>query len=150
MVVVHLVLGSAVVLLSLAAALLGGWCWWRHTPHRVFWPLLRASQGALILQVALGALLLVFGHRPANSLHFIYGLLPIPVVFAAEQLRVASAEVVLESRGLHSAQEVGTLPEQDQRQIVLQIVLREIVVMALASLVVFALAARAAMTSGAF
>ncbi len=41
----------------------------------------------------------------------LYGLLPLLVSFMAEQLRVASAQMVLDSRGFESAAEVGELPE---------------------------------------
>jgi hypothetical protein len=54
--------------------------------------------------------------------------------------------MVLDKAGFESAQEVGALPDAEQREIVRTIMRREIGVMALAALVNTALLARAAMT----
>jgi hypothetical protein len=77
-------------------------------------------------------------------------LLPLAVGFFAEQLRITSAEQVLDRRGIGSAQEVGALPEAEQRQIVAAIVRRESGVMAASAWVVVFLAARAAGTAHGF
>jgi hypothetical protein len=144
----HLALGTLLILLNLAAGGLGAWCWWRVDPSVVFWPLLRAAQVAIVAQVLLGALLLALGHRPDDDLHILYGVLPLAVSFIAEQLRIGSADAILAARDLDSAQDVGELPDDEQRVVVLSIVRREMGVMAVACLVVVALAVRAAMTSG--
>ena len=65
----------------------------------------------------------------------------------AEQLRIASAQMVLDARGLQSAAEVGELPESEQRLVVTTIVQRELGVMVLAALVIVVLLARAAGTA---
>jgi hypothetical protein len=150
MTTVHIVVGSLLIVLNLAAGALGAWCWRQAIPSAVFWPLLRAAQAAIALQVLLGALLLALGHQPADSLHILYGVLPLAVSFIAEQLRIGSADAILAGRGLDSAQEVGDLPAEDQRIVVLSIVRREMGVMALSCFIVVALALRAATTSGAF
>jgi hypothetical protein len=147
---VHLVTGCLLIVLNLAAGALGAWCWRQAIPSAVFWPLLRAAQVSIAVQILLGALLLVLGHEPADSLHILYGVLPLAVSFIAEQLRIGAADAVLAGRGLDSAQEVGELPAEDQRIVVLSIVRREMGVMALACFVVVALALRAATTSGHF
>jgi hypothetical protein len=144
---VHIVLGVAVVVLSLAAGAWGAWAWHRAEPAPGFWTLLRASQVALVLQVAVGTVLLVLGHEPAR-LHLLYGLLPLGVSFVAEQLRLVAADQVLQRRGLESAREMEGLPEPEQHGIVLDIVRRETGVMAASSLVVFVLALRAAGVAG--
>jgi hypothetical protein len=64
----------------------------------------------------------------------------------AEQLRAASASMVLAARGMSSAAEVGRLPEDEQRVVALSIVQREQGVMALAAIVIVVLLARAAGT----
>jgi len=143
MTVVHVVLGALVVGLFALAAALGGWRWWRVEPSRAFWPLLRAGQVVLVGQAALGGALLLAGDD-TDDLHLIYGLVPLGVAFAAEQLRAAAAETVLEQRGHPSAQAVGELPEAEQRSVVLAIVRRELGVMAAAAAVICALALRAA------
>jgi hypothetical protein len=146
---IHIVVGIGVMATSLAAGAWGAWSWWRGEPAPSFWPLLRASQVVLAVQVALGAVLLVLGKEPAR-LHVLYGVLPLAVSFVAEQLRLVSADQVLQRRGLDSAREMEALPEPEQRAIVVDIVRREMGVMAASALVVFLLALRAAGVAGLF
>ncbi len=143
---VHIALGILAISLTGAAAVLGGWCYWRVRQSTVFWRLLRVSQGAVILEALMGGLLVILGHKPP-SLHVLYGVLPLLVSFIAEQLRIASAQMILDARGHASADEVGHLPADEQRVVVLSIVQREIGVMALAALVNVVLLARAAGTA---
>ncbi len=143
---VHIVLGITAIALTGAAGLLGGWCWWRLRTTPWFWRLLRTGQVAVIVQVLWGGLLVLTGHK-APSLHYIYGVLPLLVSVIAEQLRVASAQMVLDARGHASAEEVAKLPDEEQRVVVVSIVQREIGVMALAALVNVVLLARAAGTA---
>jgi hypothetical protein len=89
--------------------------------------------------------LVLQGHH-VPSLHLIYALVPLGISFVGEQLRIASAEMVLDSRGFDSARDVGRLPEAEQRAIVLAILRRELGVMAAAALVNLVLLARAAGT----
>jgi hypothetical protein len=144
---VHIALGAAVLVLSLAAGLWGAWSWWRDEPAPGFWVLLRVSQVALVLQVAVGTVLLVLGHEPAR-LHLLYGLLPLGVAFVAEQLRLVAADQILQRHDMDSAREMEALDEAGQRAIVLEIVRRETGVMAASALVVFVLALRAAGVAG--
>ncbi len=143
---VHIAVGVLAIALNGAAALYGAWCWWRATHSRWFWRLLRSAQLAVVVQACLGGALVVLGHKP-KSLHLIYGLLPLLIAFMAEQLRIASAQMVLDARGFESAQEVGELPDDEQRRVVVAIVQRELGVMTLAALVVVVLLARAAGTA---
>jgi hypothetical protein len=143
MTVVHAALGGVMVLLFAAAGGLGAWRWWQVEPSDGFWRLLRAAQVVMVLEAALGGVLLLIGERPSDDLHYVYGLLPLAVSFVAEQLRVSSAETVLAGRGLESAQDMRALDEDEQRSIVLAIVRREIGVMALAALVILGLVLRA-------
>jgi hypothetical protein len=144
---VHLVVGVLAIGLNGTAGLYGAWCWWRARSSTWFWRLLRAGQAVLVLEVVLGGVLVLLGDR-ASALHVLYGLLPLAVSFIAEQLRVVSAQMVLDSRGYESAAAVGALPEAEQRDIVLAIVQREMGVMVIAALVIVALLARAAGTGG--
>jgi hypothetical protein len=143
---VHLVVGVLSIVLVTVACLYGAWCWWRGRPSRLFWRLLRAGQAVVVIQVALGGVLLLLKYKPP-SLHVLYGVLPLLVSFIAEQLRVSSAQMVLDAHGFESAAAVGELPEEDQRAVVLTIVRREMGVMVLAALVIVVLLARAAGTS---
>ena len=144
---IHLVIGVLAVVLTGGAGTWGAWCWYRVRQTRLFWRLLRAGQGVIVLDMALGGVLLIMGKK-ASELHLIYGLLPLAVSFVAEQLRIAAAQMVLDSRGFQSAAEVGELPEAEQRLVVVRIVQRELGVMVLAALVILVLLIRAAGTGG--
>lgn len=144
MIAVHIAAGVLAMLLTALAAGWGGWCWWRTQASDFFWLLLRAAQASVVLEAGLGGVLLAMHHRAVN-LHYIYGVLPILVSFIAEQLRISSAQMIMDSRGFGSAQEVGELPAEEQRELVVAVVRREIGVMALAAAVMLVLLARAAM-----
>jgi hypothetical protein len=135
----------AVLAVNGAAGAYAGWRWWRVEPSDAIWPLLRAGQGLAFLQAAVAGALFAGGYDPADGLYWLYALLPVAIGLIAEQLRIASAEQVLEDRELPDAQAVGALPEAEQRSVVLAIVRREIGVMALAAIVVAFLALRAAL-----
>src|ERR1700751_3367014 len=144
---VHLVVGVVTIGLTGVAAAWGAWCWWRVPSSGWFWRLLRASLVAGVSEAVLGGLLLRIGDK-SPGLHTLYGVLPLLVSFFAEQLRISSAQMVLDQRGFESAQEVGKLPEAEQRAIVTSILQRELGVMVLALVVNVVLLARAAMTGG--
>jgi hypothetical protein len=145
----------AVVLLNALPGLLGAYLWNRGVAldgaaGRAFWVLLRAGQGAaLALALAVGSLAAA-GNYSTDQLFYLYALLPLAVAFVAEQLRVASAQTILDQRGLDDAQAVGRLSEDEQRAIVAAIMRREAGVMALSALVVVFLALRAAGTAHGF
>jgi hypothetical protein len=149
-VTVHLVVGVSLLAVNLLAGLVGAWCWYRVHPSTAFWRILRTGQAIVVLQVLLGALLLALGHESGDDLHVLYGVLPLVVSFLAEQLRIGSADAILAARGHASAADVGALPQDEQRVVVLSIVRRETGVMTVACFVVVFLALRAATTSGAF
>lgn len=128
-----------------AAAAYAGLRWWQVQPSDAVWPLLRFGQIVAALQALAAGVLFVAGLRPDDGLYWLYAVLPVAIGFVAEQLRVASAEQVLETRELPDAQAVGALPEAQQRSVVLAVVRREMGVMALAALVVAFLALRAAL-----
>jgi len=144
----------AVAALNAAAGLAGGWLWYRgglsERRVRVFWLLLRVGQAsALAFALGVGALALA-GRYSSDRLFYLYALLPLAVAFIGEQLRIAAAATILSQRGLQGAAAVGRLPEEEQRRIVIEIVRREIGVMALSALVVVFLALRAAGTAHGF
>ena len=143
MVEVHLVVGIALLATNLAAGIWGGAAWLARRPTVGFWYLLRVAQATVILQALLGLLLVFTGHT-TDELHVLYGSLPVLVSFLAELIRAGAA-----------AQELGeldfrSLPEERQRRIGLAIVRRETGIMAVACLVIFGLALRAAGTSTLF
>jgi hypothetical protein len=139
---VHIAIGIAMVLVNLAAGLVGAWQWWRSTPGRRFWLVLRIGQAFTALAAIDGLLVLATG-KDLPELHLVYGLTPLGVSFLAEQLRLASADTVLQARDLPDAQAMRELPEAEQHAIVHAIVRREMGVMAASALVVTVLGLRA-------
>ena len=126
----------------------GGFVWWRvEVPERV-WLLIRAGQFAAIVLALVAGVVFVSGERPEDSLFWLYMLLPVAVNLLAEQFRLTAAQTVLDARGLENAQAVGTLPSDQQRSVVLQIVRRELGVMVVAALVTTFLALRAVTETG--
>jgi hypothetical protein len=140
---IHLVVGVALIAANLVAGVWGGIAWLEDRPTVGFWYALRIAQAAVILQALLGLALAFTGHD-ADELHYLYGALPLAVSVLAEVIRAGAA-----------AQELGdldvrALPEARQNQIALAIVRRDTGIMAVACLVIFLLALRAAGTSSAF
>ena len=141
---VHLVVGVALIALNLLAAVWGGVAWVRHHASIAFWYMLRAAQVSVFIQVMLGALLVVTGHEAADGLHYLYGVLPLPVSLLAEAARTGAAEREI------GELEFEELPAEQQRGIALAIVRREMGIMTVSCIVIFFLALRAAGTSSAF
>ena len=139
MTTLHIVLGVAVVAVNLAAGLLGAWRWHRDEYSRAFWPLLRVGQALVAIEALQGGVLLLLGES-LPRLHLIYGLVPLGVQFIAEQLKLTSAQAILDQRGVSSARE---LDPDDAEHAALDILRREMGVMAASALVVAALGLRA-------
>jgi len=142
MTAVHIALGVATVVVNLVAGLYGSWAWWSGRPAPGFWAILRAGQLLVVLEAALGGVLLLTG-KPLPRLHLIYGLVPLGVAFVAEQLRLVSAQTELDRRGLAGREAVAALSEDDRVGLVRAIVRREVGVMAASALVVALLGVRA-------
>jgi heme A synthase len=141
---VHLVVGVALIVLNLAAFGLGGVAWIRRRASISFWYVLRAAQVSVFIQALLGGLLVFTGHEAAEDLHYLYGILPLVVSFIAEGARAGAAQ-----------REIGdldfeALSADTQQEIALEIVRREMGIMAVSCGVIFFLALRAAGTSSAF
>ena len=144
MVAVHVVVGCAVIVLNLVAFAIGGIAWYRDRSSVRFWYLLRAAQISVFLQVMLGGLLVFTNHKPDDSLHYLYGILPLVVSLIAEGARTGAAE-----RELRDV-DIETLSAEQQQSVALAIVRREMGIMAVSCGVILFLALRAASTSGAF
>ena len=140
---VHLVTGIALLVTNLVAGVWGSVAWFRGHPSVGFWYSLRIAQAFVVIQLMLG-LVLVFNGKVAVDLHYLYGGLPLLISLLAETVRAGAAE-----------QEIGeidyrAMPEEQQREIALAIVRREMGIMAVGSLVIFGLALRAAGTTPLF
>jgi len=143
-----------VAALNLAAALIGTWVWTRGDVRgpvaRAFWVALRIGQGSVLALAIALASLAAAGHNASEDLFYLYALLPLAVAFVAEQLRVLSAQAVLDQRGLEGSTAVGRLPEAEQRGLVGEVLRRELGVMTISAYVVAGLALRAASTAHGF
>ena len=140
---VHLVVGVSLIAANLVAGVWGGINWLEEKPTAGFWYALRIAQATVVLQAALGLVLVMTGHH-ADELHILYGVLPLVVSLVAEVIRIGTA-----------AQELGeldvqSLPEERQGALAMAILRRDTGIMATACLVIFLLALRAAGTSSAF
>jgi|SRR5256714_9783747 heme A synthase len=140
---VHLAVGVALLALNLAAGLWGAVAWLTNRASVFFWYLLRAAQVSVVLQVLLGALLLLFGHEADDPLHYMYGSAPLLVSLVAEGMRAGAAQ-----RELPEEVDFQGLPATEQRTIALRIVRREMGTMTIGALLIAALAFRAAQVSG--
>lgn len=139
---VHLVLGSAVVALNLIAGVWGVYAWLKRRPSVAFWYLLRVAQGAIIIQTILGVSLLLSDHKAGSDLHYLYGLLPLPLMLITEMMRVGAAQQVVGDIDYEK------LPEDEAQDLAMGIFIAETRVMALGCLIIAGLAFRAGTTSG--
>ena len=144
MIDVHIAVGAALIVLNLAALAVGAAAWFRRRPSIPFWYLLRGAQAAVVLQALLGVLLVFAGHEPDDKLHYLYGILPLFISFIAEGARGGAAGRELGELDFEA------LPGERQQSLALAIVRREMGIMTLSCGLIFLLAVRAAMTSGAF
>ena len=109
-------------------------------PSVGFWYALRVAQVAVVLQVMLGLILVFPATRPTTCTTSTAAL-PLLVSFLAELTRAGAAQQELGELDFES------LPEERQREVALAIVRREMGIMAVACLVIFFLALRAAGTT---
>ena len=130
------------IALNLLAGVWGAAVWLTRRPSVWFWYVLRTAQVAVIVEVILGALLLVAGREATEGLHYVYGASPLLVNLFAEGMRVNAAQ-----REVGDA-DFASLEAAEQRTIALRIVRRETGIMALAALLVVAFSVRAAQVSG--
>ena len=135
--------GVAVLVTNLAAGLWGGIAWLTDRASLYFWYMLRVAQGTVVLQVILGAILLVLGHDAADPIHYMYGTGPLVVNLFAEGMRAGAAQ-----RELPEGVNFEALGATQQRSIALRIVHREMGIMTIGALLIVAFAFRAAQTSG--
>ena len=142
MVQIHLTVGILLFSLNLIAGVWGVIAWLTRRPSVGFWYVLRAAQVTIGLQICLGLLLLLGNKAAHEDIHYLYGVLPLFIMLMTEMMRVGAAQKVVGDT------DYAELPEDDARDLALQIFIAETRVMALGCLIIAALALRAGMTSG--
>jgi hypothetical protein len=145
---VALVVSLLVGAIALASGAWGAWLWWRFDANGRYWVAVRTTQAGALALAILAGVVWISGTEPTSWLFWLYALMPVAISLVAEQLRLISAEQVLERRGLDGAADVAGLDEAGQRGIVREIVRREIGVMATAAFVIAFLALRVTVERG--
>ena len=135
---IHMTVGIGVIALNLFAGAWGGVAWLRRDPSVIFWYLLRAAQLVLVVQVALGVILLASGRQAADQIHLLYGILPLAVTLISEAMRAGAAQHELEGVG-----DLDALEEREQAVIARRVVLREMGIMAVGAILIVTIALRA-------
>lgn len=83
MVELHAVVGIVVIAVNVVAAIIGGYyIRWRRSPRRAYLHLLAGAQGAVVVQVAIGLLLLSGGNRAVDRLHYLYGAIALLAILS--------------------------------------------------------------------
>lgn len=139
---IHVVVGVSLLVANLVAGVWGIAAWLLRRPSVFFWYLLRFAQVTIVLQAVLGALLLLTNHEASTDIHYLYGILPVGLMLVTELMRVGAAQKVV------GEIDYAELPEEEARDLAMQIFIAETRVMALGCLIIAALALRAATTSG--
>jgi cytochrome b len=141
----HAAVGIAVLATNLVAAVWGAIGWARRDARAsiVFWPLLRAAQATVVVQVVLGLLLVARGASAPDGLHIIYGISPLVVSLVSEGMRAAVAQ-----RELEDVEDVDALERSEQVALAKRVALGEMGVMTVGALLILTLALRAYQTGG--
>lgn len=135
---VHAAVGFLVLALNAAAAAWGGIAWLRRDPSTGFWYVLRAAQVSVVVQAALGGVLLLDG-EDVDGLHLFYGLTPLLIGFLSEGMRVQAAQVELAG-----VEDVEALEHREQVLLARRVVMREMGIMTIGTLMIVTLSLRAA------
>jgi len=141
----HAAVGIAVLATNLVAAVWGAIGWARRDARAsiVFWPLLRAAQATVVVQVVLGLLLVARGASAPDGLHIVYGISPLVVSLVSEGMRAAVAQ-----RELEDVEDVDALERSEQVTLAKRVALGEMGVMTVGALLILTLALRAYQTGG--
>lgn len=136
-----MVVGIAVLTTNAVA---GGWgavAWLRRDPSVWFWYLLRIAQVAVVIQVAIGLVLLARGLRAPDGLHAVYGIAPLAITLVSEGMRVGVAQ-----RELEGVEDIDGLSRREQVAVARRVALGEMGVMTIGVLMILTLALRAYQT----
>ena len=143
---VHAIVGIATLAANLLAAVWGSVAWIRQIASVWFWYVLRVAQAFVVLEVAIGVVLLAQGEKPPDKLHYVYALSPLVVAFFTEGLRVNAAAAEVEKVD----GDPEALPRREQVLLARRVVVREIGIMTVGVILIVTLLLRAAQSGGAF
>jgi len=135
---IHMTVGIGVIATNLIAGAWGGIAWLRKDPSVIFWYLLRTAQLVLVVQVALGVILLASGRQAADQIHLLYGILPRGVTLISEAMSAGAAQHELEG-----VNDLDALEEREQAVIARRVVLREMGIIAVGAILIVTIALRA-------
>jgi hypothetical protein len=141
----HAIIGFATLGMNVLAAGWGGAAWLRKDPSVSFWYFLRTAQLTVVVEVALGIVLLAQGKSPPDQLHYVYAVAPLVIAVVTEAMRGAAASSELEEIGDPEA-----LPHRERVLLARRVVVREIGIMTVGLLLIVTLLLRAAQSGGAF
>jgi heme A synthase len=135
--------GIAVLVTNGVAGIWGAIAWLRKDPSIRFWYALRLAQGAVVLQVVIGGLLVASGEHAPDGLHMIYGLAPLVISLISEGMRVGAAQKELEE-----VEDIEGLDRSQQVALARRVAIAEMGVMTIGTLMILTLALRAYQTGG--
>jgi hypothetical protein len=140
-----MVVGIAVLVTNAVAAAWGAIGWLRKDARAslAFWPLLRAAQATVVIQVVVGFLLLARGASAPDGLHVAYGVSPLVITVISEAMRASIAQ-----RELEDVEDVDALDRREQVALAKRVALGEMGVMTVGALLILTLALRAYQTGG--
>jgi hypothetical protein len=138
-------LGIAVLVSNAVAAGWGGVAWLRGDARAsiAFWPLLRVAQATVVVQAAVGFILLARGASAPDGLHAAYGIAPLVISLVSEGMRVGVAQ-----RELEGVEDLEALDRGEQIAVARRVALGEMAVMTVGALLILTLALRAYQTGG--
>jgi hypothetical protein len=143
MTTVHMVVGIAVLATNALAGVWGAVSWIRGQVSHAFWWMLRTAQAVVVVQAALGFVLVAQGHSAPDDLHVLYGVSPLVVTLVSEGMRAGVAQHELEG-----VEDVGGLTRAEQIAIARKVAMSEMGVMTVGALLILTLALRAYQTGG--
>jgi hypothetical protein len=140
---VHMVVGIAVLAANALAGAWGAVSWIRGFVSHAFWWMLRTAQAAVVVQAALGFVLVAQGRSAPDDLHVLYGISPLVVTLVSEGMRAGVAQSVLAD-----VEDVESLTRSEQIAIARKVAMSEMGVMTVGALLILTLALRAYQTGG--
>jgi len=138
-----MIVGIAVLASNGVAGIWGAVAWSQGLSTQAFWWLLRVAQASVVVQVAIGLILVARGASSPDGLHIAYGISPLVVTLVSEGMRVGVAQ-----RELEEIPDLDALTRDEQIAIARKVALAEMGVMTVGALLILTLALRAYQTGG--